>query len=163
MIMIFGKYSKLTIISVSVVILDQTTKWIINRTIPLYDVVPVIPGFFNLIHIQNPGSAFGLFAGRSHLFRMVFLTTAAIVAAGLVLYLYKKTPREYPFLSIGLALIFGGAIGNMIDRVCFGQVIDFIDLYIGNFHWPAFNIADIAISIGMIIFGFHIIFRKIPV
>jgi signal peptidase II len=81
---------------------------------------------------------------------------------GLVLYLYKNTPSEYPVLSAGFALIFGGALGNMIDRIRLGEVIDFIDLYIAHMHWPAFNIADSAISIGMVIFGFYIVFRKVP-
>lgn len=159
--MIQGKYIRLTVVSITVVILDQISKWIIQRTIALYDVVPVMPGCFNLIHIQNPGSAFGLFANQEGIFRNFFLLIAAIIAICLVLYLYKNTPRQYPALSIGFALILGGAVGNMIDRLRLGRVTDFIDLYIGNFHWPAFNIADSAISIGMVIFGYHIVFRKI--
>ena len=157
------KYLKFGAIAIVIVILDQITKWMIFHSLALHDVFPVIPGCFNLIHIQNPGSAFGLFATHPSLFRNVFLLTASVVALCLVLYLYQNTPREYPILSFGFALIFGGAIGNMIDRVRLGRVIDFIDVYIGTFHWPAFNIADSAITIGMIIFAFYMVFRKIPV
>lgn len=161
--MISIKYIKFGSISIAVVALDQITKWVIMNTIALHDMVQVIPNFFNLVHIQNPGSAFGLFANQNSIFRNIFLMTAAIIAICLVLYMYKRTSQEYPLLSIGFALIFGGAVGNMMDRLRLGSVIDFIDLYIANFHWPAFNIADSAISIGMVIFGYHIIFRKIPV
>lgn len=79
-----------------------------------------------------------------------------------VLWLYKKTARDLVFLSLGLALIFGGAIGNLIDRFRFGKVVDFLDFYLGTAHWPAFNVADSAISIGMAILIYHVVFNKIP-
>jgi signal peptidase II len=76
--------------------------------------------------------------------------------------LYKKTPATHPLLASGFALIFGGAIGNLIDRVRFGKVIDFLDFFIGNLHWPAFNIADSAISVGITIFAVHLVLKKMP-
>jgi signal peptidase II len=84
------------------------------------------------------------------------------VAVGLIFYFYKKTPTEHSWLTAAFALIFGGAIGNLIDRIRFGMVIDFLDFYVGNLHWPAFNIADSAISIGIGIFLYHLIFKKMP-
>ncbi|MGB9499984.1 MAG: signal peptidase II [Dissulfuribacterales bacterium] len=158
-----NKYVKLACISGLVVILDQITKWAVARSITLYDVIELIPGFFNLIHIQNTGGAFGVFAGRQNSLQSLVFVLISIAAMCLIVYLYKNTPEEYPILSFGFSLIFGGAMGNMIDRIRFGRVTDFIDLYIGNLHWPAFNIADSAITVGMIIFGFYIIFRKMPV
>ena len=157
------KYLKFSAVAIAIVIVDQLTKWVIIQTIALHDLYSVIPGFFNIIHIHNPGSAFGLFADHHSLFRTIFLLTASVVALCLILYLHHHTPGDFPILSFGLALIFGGAIGNMIDRIRLGYVIDFIDVYLGTFHWPAFNIADSAITIGMIIFAFYMLFRKIPV
>ena len=158
-----NKYIKLACISGLVIIVDQLTKWTIIKLIRLYDVVVIIPGFFNLVHIQNTGGAFGVFAGQQNFLKQFVFVAVTIVAICLIVYLYKNTPEKYPILSFGFSLIFGGAIGNMIDRIRFGRVTDFIDLYIGSLHWPAFNIADSAISVGMIIFGFYIIFRKMPV
>lgn len=158
-----NKYSKLFFISSLVVIADQLTKWIVAKKIVYYDVIQVIPGFFNLVHIHNTGGAFGIFASHQNSLQSIFFILVAVGAIGLVLYLYKNTPSQYPLLSFGLTLIFGGAVGNMIDRILFGRVTDFIDLYIGNLHWPAFNIADSAITVGMLIFAFYILFRKMPV
>lgn len=158
-----NKYLKFGAVAIAIVVFDQISKWIIIQTILLHDVYPVIPGLFNLVHIYNPGSAFGLFADYHNIFRNIFLLTASVVALCLILYLHHNVPEKYPILSIGFSLIFGGAIGNMIDRIRWGHVIDFIDIYIGSFHWPAFNVADSAITIGMLIFAFYMLFRKIPI
>ena len=148
-------------ISILVVVLDQLTKWMISSSLSYYEKINVIPGFFNLIYIHNPGGAFGIFAKNQGNLQSMLFILIAVLAMGLVLYLYKNTPPEYPVLSVGFALIFGGALGNMIDRIRLGEVVDFIDLYAAHLHWPAFNIADSAISIGMVIFGFYILFRKV--
>jgi len=152
----------LVVISGLVVVSDQLTKWLITRSLSYYEQINVIPGFFNLIYIHNPGGAFGIFAKNQGNLQSMLFIFIAVAAMGLVLYLYKNTPSEYPVLSVGFALIFGGALGNIVDRIRLGEVIDFIDLYINHIHWPAFNIADGAISIGMVIFGFYILFRKVP-
>ena len=157
-----NKFLMLFTIAGLVVILDQASKWLISSSLSYYEEVKVIPGFFNLIYIHNPGGAFGLFAKNQGNLQSMMFIIIAVAAMGLVLYLYKNTPSEYPVLSVGFALIFGGALGNIIDRIRLGEVIDFIDLYINHIHWPAFNIADSAISIGMVIFGFYILFRKVP-
>jgi len=122
----------------------------------------VIPGFFNLTHIQNTGGAFGFLDDQGQGVGIVVFIVFCSVAAGFILYFYRKTVDILPFLSSGFALIFGGAIGNLIDRIRFGRVTDFLDVYIGNLHWPVFNVADSAVTIGIVIFLFHVLFNKIP-
>lgn len=157
-----NKYSKLAFIAGLVVVLDQITKIVILKTMLLNDSIPVLPGFFSLTHIHNPGGAFGFLAGQSpDIRRMVFLFVS-FVALCLLFYLYSVTPRSNSLLATGFAMIIGGAAGNLFDRVRFGKVVDFLDFYVGNLHWPAFNVADSAISIGMGIFVFHILFKKMP-
>ncbi len=156
------KYIRLIWIAGIVVGLDQLSKAIVMKTMALYQTTAVIPGFFSFTHIHNPGGAFGFMANQNATVRVMLFIVAALVALGLIFYFYCNTPDTLPVLSIGLALIFGGAIGNLIDRIRFGMVVDFFDVYIGDMHWPAFNVADSAVSIGMTIFIFHILFKKIP-
>ncbi len=156
------KYQKLAVISALVVALDQVTKTIVQQTINPYYSIKVIPGFFNLTHVYNPGGAFGFAADQSATVRAVLFLFVSALALIFIFYFYKKTPDSYRMLTTGLALIFGGAIGNLIDRIRFGTVVDFLDFYFRGMHWPSFNIADIAISAGMIIFVYHILFKKMP-
>jgi len=94
--------------------------------------------------------------------RTVLFLFVSSLAVGLIFYFYRKTPQSHVWLAFGFALIFGGAIGNLIDRIRFGVVVDFLDFYVGKVHWPAFNIADSAISVGIVIFVFHLLFKKMP-
>jgi len=157
-----NKYTKLAGISGLIVLADQVTKTVILNGLPLFQSIPVIPGFFNIIHIQNPGGAFGFLAGQSPEIRTVVFLLISSLALGLVFYFYKNTPRTHPVLATGFAMIFGGAIGNLIDRVRLGRVVDFLDFYVGKYHWPAFNVADSAISVGIVIFLFYLLFGKLP-
>jgi signal peptidase II len=159
---ISNKYIKLAIIAGCIVILDQVTKAVILRTLPLNHSISIVPGFFNLIHIQNPGGAFGFMAKHSSAWLHSVFLFFTFLALGLIFYFYRNTPQTHSLLTLGFALIFGGAIGNLIDRIRFGKVVDFLDFYIGNMHWPAFNVADSAVSVGTIIFLYHILFRKLP-
>ncbi|MFO7753177.1 MAG: signal peptidase II [Desulfobacteraceae bacterium] len=153
--------ARLVIISGSVVIADQVTKAVIQAAFSLYETLPVINGFFNITYIMNPGGAFGIFADQPVLLRkFVFLFLSSMVAL-LILWLYRRTCSKDRILSSAFALIFGGAVGNLVDRIRFGTVVDFLDFYVGNLHWPAFNIADSAITIGMAIFLYYIAFNKI--
>ena len=144
----------------AVILLDQITKALIVKSLPLYSVRPVIDGFFNLVHVLNPGGAFGMMAGLSPAIRAVLFLAVSAMAICLILYFYHTTPANLPWLEAGFALIFGGAIGNMIDRVRMGKVVDFLDVYIGNWHWPAFNVADSAITIGVGVFILHLVLKK---
>lgn len=135
-------------IVIGIVALDQATKIWIDTAMALHASFPVIDGFFNITYIRNPGAAFGFLAGAPPLFRSLFFLAVTIAAIGLILYYLYKNPSRGPFLTISLALILAGALGNMIDRVRLGEVIDFLDFYIGTAHWPAFNVADSAICVG---------------
>ena len=153
---------RLVLVSGGIIIVDQATKYILKINLALHDHIVVLDNFFNITHVLNPGGAFGFFAGKSpEIRKFIFLFLSSLVAL-FVVWFYKKCAETYIFLSYGLALIFGGAIGNLIDRFLYGKVVDFLDFYIGSAHWPAFNIADSAISIGMAILIGHILFNKIP-
>ncbi|MCK5349152.1 MAG: signal peptidase II [Desulfobacula sp.] len=153
---------RLILVSGCVILADQITKYIIKINVALYDNIIVIEKFFNITHILNPGGAFGFFASQSpEIRKFIFLFVSSVVAL-FVLWFYKRCAEDFIFLSYGLALVFGGAIGNLIDRFRYGKVVDFLDFYMGSAHWPAFNIADSAISIGMGILIYHIIFNKVP-
>lgn len=139
--------------------IDQASKHVILVYVPRWDIIPVIHGFFNIVHVQNPGGAFGMLATQSPGIRAFVFIFITLFAMGLVFYLHIRTPDRFLSLIIGLALIFGGAAGNFIDRVRFGRVIDFIDFYVAAYHWPAFNVADSCITMGMVIYGYHILFN----
>ncbi|MCK5348211.1 MAG: signal peptidase II, partial [Desulfobacula sp.] len=144
---------RLILVSGCVVFADQITKYIIKINLALYDNIIVIEKFFNITHILNPGGAFGFFASQSlEIRKFIFLFMSSVVAL-FVLWFYKKCAADFVFLSYGLALIFGGAIGNLIDRFRYGKVVDFLDFYIGSAHWPAFNVADsmLCVSVGLMI------------
>jgi len=158
----YSKYMKLAGVAGLIVIVDQITKALILKSMPLYHSVPVIPGFFNITHIQNPGGAFGFLANQSSSLRTIVFLLISSLAVGLIFWFYKNTPKTHPWLANAFAMIFGGAIGNLIDRIRFGKVVDFLDLYLGDLHWPAFNVADSAIFIGIAIFIFHLLFKKLP-
>ena len=155
-----NKYAALTISAGLVICVDQITKILILNYLPLYDAVHIIPGFLDITHLQNPGVAFGLFSGNSSNIQQIVLMSASLVAVCVVFYFFNQTKNEYRFMQLGFALIFGGAIGNFIDRIRMGRVVDFIDVYIGNLHWPAFNVADSAISVGVAIFIYHMVFKR---
>jgi signal peptidase II len=136
------------VIAIAVVLLDQWTKaWIVS-TMNLHESFAVIGGFFNITYVRNPGAAFGFLAGASPLFRSIFFMTVTAAAILLILHYLRTSRIEDLFQVSALALILAGAVGNLIDRVRFGEVIDFLDIYVGNHHWPAFNVADSAISVG---------------
>ena len=140
--------------------LDQITKSAITSRFALHETYPIISGFFNLVYVMNPGAAFGFLAGASETFRYIFFTGITILAAGLIVYyLAKSNPRNL-MLVTSLTLIFGGAVGNLIDRLRFGAVVDFLDFYIGGAHWPAFNVADSAITIGAVLMIWEMILNR---
>lgn len=160
--MLSNRYIKLLIIAGSICILDQVTKALIVATVAVYDTIPVIPGFFNLTHIYNPGGAFGFLARTTSELRHMFFLVSSFAAMGLILFLYVKTPPKQRLLELALSLILGGAIGNIVDRIRIGKVIDFLDVYIKDLHWPAFNVADSAITIGICLFIYHLLFIELP-
>ncbi|HET6349551.1 MAG TPA: signal peptidase II [Candidatus Krumholzibacteria bacterium] len=123
-----------------VVVLDQLTKHFVWRNGQNYE---VIPGYFNITLVKNAGAAFGMFQGAR-----IFFVAASVLAVGLIVYLGRRLPREYRQRRIWLGLILGGAVGNLIDRVASGQVIDFLQIGVAGHYWPVFNVADAGVSIG---------------
>ena len=146
--------------ALAVVALDQISKIILAYNIPKYASVPVIKGFFNLVHVRNRGMAFGLMNRPGHGFKFYFLIAATLGAIVLLLFWFRKMKDEDHNITIGISLILGGAVGNLIDRVRLGEVIDFLDFYVGSYHWPAFNVADAAITIGIFWLAVNTLFRK---
>jgi signal peptidase II len=142
------------------VIIDQATKYVIHTGMALHESIPVIPGFFSITYIRNPGAAFGFLAGASSTFRYVFFIGVTIAAIGLILHYLRTYATGDRLLTLSLGMILSGAVGNLIDRVRFGEVIDFLDVYLGTTHWPAFNVADSAISIGAFVLFIHLVRQK---
>lgn len=143
-----------------IIALDQITKSAIIARFFLHESYPVINGFFNLVHVMNPGAAFGFLADTSQAFRYIFFIGITVAAALLIVYyLVKSNPRNL-ILTGSLTLIFGGAVGNLVDRIRFGAVVDFLDFYVGGAHWPAFNVADSAITIGAILMIWEMILNR---
>lgn len=148
------------LISTSVVILDQITKWMVRNELPLHDGIPVFPGFFSIVHAANRGGAFSLFADAHDGIRLPFFFAAAIVAVTFLIYFVRQIPSDQRLLLFALAAVLGGALGNLTDRAMFGQVTDFLLVYYNGWTWPAFNVADSFISIGVTILVAHSIFGR---
>ncbi len=136
-------------LAAAIIILDIWTKALVLARIDLHESIPVIPNFFQLVHVRNTGAAFGIGANASS--KLVpFLLNAGAIAVFCVVVVYAlRSAVTDRLLQTGLHLILGGAIGNLLDRFRFGYVVDFLDVYVGNKHWPAFNVADSAICIGI--------------
>ncbi len=133
-----------------VLILDQATKALVVERLSAYSVIEIIPGLFNIVSVRNPGAAFGIL-GQSD-WGAFILTAVSVIALFIIGFLIKKATTRAEAFS--LSLIWGGAAGNLIDRALSGEVVDFLDFQAGAYHWPAFNIADSAITIGVVIYIF---------
>lgn len=150
------------IVAAIVVILDQLSKWLVVQYVPLYDKVPFLP-FLDITHIRNPGAAFGIFSDLPEQARLILFAVVLITAVVVIFYFLKKTGPKDGLLRFSLGLILGGAVGNSIDRFTLRYVTDFIDFHwFGNpaLHWPPFNIADSAITIGVILIIFDTFITK---
>lgn len=150
------------LIAALVVALDRYTKWLIAHRLTMHDSITVIPGFFRIIHTENPGAAFGIFADSPSQWKVAILIAFSIVALFVVSLLLWKNSHTLTSTGIALSLILGGAIGNLWDRIVSRQVVDFLLFYIGRYQWPAFNVADSAIVIGACLLVFEIVFVKSP-
>jgi signal peptidase II len=139
------------IIAALVVLFDRVSKWAVAHRITLYDSVDVVPGMFRLTHVQNQGAAFGLFSESSSEWKVTMLILFSVAALAVVSTLLWKNGNAMNATAVALSLVFGGALGNLWDRIANGRVIDFLDVYWGSHHWPAFNIADSAIVIGALL------------
>ena len=141
-----------TLIILMIVICDQLTKIWIMANFALFQSQEIIPGLFNLTYLTNRGAAFGFLNGDYGAWRHAFFVGVAVVAMVMMLFLLRQMQQEGKRFVVALALIFGGAVGNLIDRLRLGAVVDFLDVYWAGHHWPAFNVADSAITVGVGIF-----------
>ena len=157
-----NKYLFLFIISSALIIIDQYTKFMVSLHIPLNYSVNVVAGFFNLTHIRNSGVAFGNFSEQNSELKPYLLIFVSIIAIIAILVIFHQTEREKKLVQTGLVLVFSGAIGNLIDRVLHKEVIDFIDIFFENQHWPAFNIADACITIGVMLLAADMLVNSKP-
>lgn len=135
----------------SAVALDQVTKYLILKNLSVYDSREIFP-FLHIVHVKNTGAAFGMFQTLGSTFFII------LSAVAILFIIYLLAQRTYN--TFGLSLILGGALGNLIDRICYGKVVDFIDFSVGSFHWPAFNVADSALTIGITIIIAAHFFKK---
>jgi len=150
------------LIAALVVVFDRLAKWVVDKNIALHESVAVVPGFFHLTHVENRGAAFGLFAESPSEWKIAVLVLFSLVALVVVSALLWKNSHAMTTTGVGLALILGGALGNLWDRLVSGQVVDFLDFYVGSYHWPAFNLADSAIVVGALLLVTEILFSKSP-
>ncbi len=141
---------------------DQITKTAISRSINPYGTRTVIPGFFDLVHVRNKGAIFGIFSKADSSFLFVILTIFSLGALGLVFYYFIKTPISEKLMLVSLSLILAGALGNQVDRIMRGYVVDFLDFRFWGWHWPSFNVADSCISVGAVLLIFIFFSKRGP-
>ncbi len=146
--------------AVGVFLADQASKWMITERIVLHESITVIPGFFRLTHVVNRGAAFGLLSESE--WNVAILILFSLVALAVVSTLLWRNSHRISTTGFGLALILGGAVGNLWDRLLEGHVVDFLDFHLGGYHWPAFNVADGAIVMGALLLVMEILFAKKP-
>jgi signal peptidase II len=155
------KYWVLLMICSWILFVDQWTKYVVQQRLSLYQRVEVIHGFFNLTHVRNPGGAFGIFGGERGGIGTLLFVIFSLVAIGIILFLFTKVRLDEKNLPFSLSLVLSGAIGNLIDRLRYGEVVDFLDFHLSSFHWPAFNIADSAICFGIGLIAFELLSRDL--
>ena len=147
-------------IAVIVFVGDQTTKVLVRSSVPHRAVIPVIPNFLNLTHTQNAGVAFGLFSDAPAPWKTGVLIVVSVVRLVAVASIVLRTRRLHWESGVGLAMILGGALSNLVDRIRTGQVVDFVDVYFRSHHWPTFNLADSAIVVGAVFLILQLIFSE---
>jgi len=150
------------LIAALVVALDRYTKWLIEHKLTMHDSITVIPGFFRIIHTENSGAAFGLFAESPSHWKVALLIVFSLIALAIVSMLLWKNSSRLTSTTVGLSLILGGALGNLWDRVASRHVVDFLLFYVKQYQWPAFNVADSAIVVGACLLVLEILFTKSP-
>lgn len=143
-----GRYLRSMFWALFILVPDLITKGVVQDRLALWSVTPVVPGFFNLSHVRNKGSAFGFLNNSGMNWQVPLLIGVNVLAIGFMVHLLRSSKRPSFPLVTGLGLILGGALGNLADRVWHGYVVDFLDFYVGTWHWPSFNVADIGITVG---------------
>ncbi|MRR54289.1 MAG: signal peptidase II [Deltaproteobacteria bacterium] len=153
-----NKYLFLATIAIPLIVLDQATKLIIVRTMELHSSIPVIRNFFDIVHARNQGAAFGVLRDSS--IRLPFLIGVSLFAAVVIVIIFCKLRPDQKLSAWGLSLVLSGALGNLIDRVRLGEVVDFLSVHWHGHYWPAFNVADSAICVGVGLLVFDMILEE---
>ena len=158
------KYLILVVVFCVVLLFDQITKAYVHRALHQYQSVEIIRDFFHITHVRNTGAAFGLFAGPAHPLRTALFIVVSGIAIGAILLIYRRIEDDDTLHALAFSLLLGGAVGNLVDRVWMGHVIDFLDFHWYDHHWPAFNFADSAIcgGIGLIILNMVMGAKRTP-
>lgn len=150
-----SKYSFVLAVAALALLLDQVTKWYIRHTFGLYESVTVIDSVFHITHVRNAGGAFGLLNQGTYAWRLPFFVAVSCIAVGVLLAFVRRIEPSQHWLLLALGAILGGALGNLVDRVISGEVTDFLDFHWQGYYWPAFNVADSCITVGMLILLFY--------
>jgi signal peptidase II len=145
------KYPLVFTVAALVLLLDQLTKWYIRHTFGLYESVTLIDSIFHITHVRNAGGAFGIFNQGARAWRLPFFLVVSCIAVGVLLAFVRRIQPGQRWLLVALGAILGGALGNLVDRMISGQVTDFLDIHWRGYYWPAFNVADSCITVGMVI------------
>ena len=153
-----NRYSILAAVTLAVLVIDQATKVYIDRTMQLYQSIPVVNGLFSITYMRNKGAAFSFLSSFDY--RRPFFILVSLVAVVAILVAYRKLRDDQRFAALSLSLILSGAAGNLIDRIRLGEVIDFLDVYWHTHHWPAFNVADSAICVGVALLALDMVLEE---
>jgi signal peptidase II len=160
--MVQGKWRSALAIAAAVLVLDQLAKLLVVRFMRLHQSIALVDGFLSLTHVRNTGAAFGLFAGRLATLQVPFFLVISTIAVILLLWFLRGVAAERRLIVAACGAVIGGALGNMLDRVALGEVIDFVDVYVGAYHWPAFNVADAAITVGVTVLCLDALWQPAP-
>ena len=152
------RWSLFSAIAIIGIIIDQITKIAIDRSMQLFYSIPIVENFFHITYVRNRGAAFSFLSDAS--WRLPFFITVSIIAALVILIAFRKLRDDQKLAHISLAMIFSGAVGNLIDRVRLGEVIDFIDVHWYRHHWPAFNVADSLICVGVFLLAIDMVLEE---
>ena len=152
------RYTLFALITIFGIIIDQITKIAVDRSMQLFDSIPIVEHFFHLTYVRNRGAAFSFLSNAS--WRLPFFISISIIAAIVILVAFQKMRDDQKLAHISLAMIFSGAVGNLIDRVRLGEVIDFLDVHWYRHHWPAFNVADSLICVGVFLLAVDMLLEE---
>jgi signal peptidase II len=153
-----SRYTLFAVIATCGILVDQFTKAAIDRGMQLFDSIPVIENFFHITYVRNKGAAFSFLSHAS--WRLPFFITVSVIAALVILVAFRRLRDDQKLAHISLSMIFSGAVGNLIDRVRLGEVIDFLDAHWYRHHWPAFNVADSLICVGVFLLAIDMILEE---
>lgn len=153
-----SRHTLFAVIALCGIIIDQITKIVVDRSMQLFDSIPIIEHFFHLTYVRNKGAAFSFLSNAS--WRLPFFISVSIIAAIVILVAFQKMRDDQKLAHTSLALIFSGAVGNLIDRIRLGEVIDFLDAHWYRHHWPAFNVADSLICVGVFLLAIDMLLEE---